>query len=267
MKNYFSGKVVWITGASSGIGESLAYALAAEGAQLILSSRRQEELERVRKGCTNPGMVRVHPLDLTDIAGLEAKTAQALALFGHIDVMVHNGGISQRSLVQDTDLAVHRRVMELDYFSYIALTRHLLPHFLERKTGHFVVTSSVMGKLGTPKRSAYAAAKHALHGYFDCLRAEVAHAGVRVTILTPGYIRTNIALHAVTRDGTPLGTASENIDQGLDAATAARQIVRAVSAGRYEVFIGKFGTERLALWLVRFFPRFVVRQASKFAPK
>jgi short-subunit dehydrogenase len=267
MKNYFSGKVVWITGASSGIGESLAYALSAEGAQLILSSRRPEELERVQKGCTNPGMVRVLPLDLVDIASLGHRTAQAIALFGRVDVMVHNGGVSQRSLVQDTDLDVHRRVMELDYFSYIALTRHILPHFLERKCGHFVVTSSVMGKLGTPMRSAYAAAKHALHGYFDCLRAEVAHAGVRVTLLTPGYIRTNISLHAVTKDGTPLGTASENINNGLDAAAAARQIVRAVSAGRYEVFIGKFGMERVALWMVRFFPGFVVRQASKFAPK
>lgn len=267
MKNYFSSKVVWITGASSGIGEALAYALSAEGAQLILSSRRAEELERVQKGCTNPGQVRVLPLDLVDMGALGPKTAQAIALFGHVDVMVHNGGISQRSLVVETDLEVHRRVMELDYFSYIALTRHLLPHFLERKTGHFVVTSSVMGKLGTPMRSAYAAAKHALHGYFDCLRTEVAHAGLRVTVLTPGYIRTNISLHAVTKDGTALGSVSENIDHGLDPAVAARQIIRAVSAGRYEVYIGKFGTERLALWLVRFFPNFVIRQASKFGPK
>jgi short-subunit dehydrogenase len=267
MKNYFSGKVVWITGASSGIGEALAYALGADGARLILSSRRPEELERVQKGCTNPGMVRTLPMDLIDIASLGDRTSEAIAFFGHVDVIVHNGGISQRSLVVDTDLDIHRRVMELDYFSYIALTRHILPHFLERRSGHLVVTSSVMGKLGTPMRSAYAAAKHALHGYFDCLRAEVAHAGIKVTILTPGYSRTNISLHAVTKDGTPLGTLSENIDHGMDAAVAARQIVRAVSAGRYEVYIGKFGTERIALWLVRFFPGFVVRQASKFAPK
>jgi short-subunit dehydrogenase len=267
MKNYFSGKVVWITGASSGIGEALAYALGAEGAQLILSSRRTEELERVRKGCPNPGQVRILPVDLLETAALDKKTAEAIALFGHIDVMVHNGGISQRSLVVDTSLDVHRKVMELDYFSYIELTRSLLPHFLERKTGHFVVTSSVMGKLGTPLRSAYAAAKHALHGYFDCLRAEVAHAGVQVTILTPGYIRTQIALHAVTKDGTPLGSMSENIDHGLDPAVAARQIVRAVSAGRFEVYIGKFGMEVIGLWMARFWPSFVVRQASKYAPK
>lgn len=267
MSNYFSGKVVWITGASSGIGEALAYTLGAEGAQLILSSRRAGELERVRKACTNPGLVRVLPLDLVDTDSLAAKTAEAIALFGHIDVMVHNGGISSRGLVAETEMSVHRRVMELDYFSYIALTRELLPHFVARRQGHVVVTSSVMGKLGTPMRSAYAAAKHALHGYFDCLRAEVASSGIYVTMLTPGYIRTAISVHAVTGDGSALGSVSENIAHGLDATAASRQIMRAVAARKYEVYIGKFGMERIALWMVRFFPGFVFRQASKFAPK
>lgn len=265
MNTYFSGKVAWITGASSGIGEALAYALSAEGAQLILSSRRVGELERVRKACPNPGLVKVLPLDLGDAGALDVRPA--LALFGHIDLMFHNGGISARSLAADTPLEVHRRVMEVDYFSYVALTRALLPHFLERRAGHFVVTSSVMGKLGTPLRSAYAAAKHALHGYFDCLRAEVAHAGIRVTMLTPGYVRTEIALHAVTRDGSPLGQASENIEHGLDAAKAARQILKAVAAGRYEVYIGKPGMEKVGLLLARWWPSLVVRQAAKYAPR
>lgn len=267
MSNYFSGKVVWITGASSGIGEALAYTLGAEGAQLILSSRRADELERVRKACTNPGLVRVLPLDLGDADSLAAKTVDAIALFGHVDVMVHNGGISSRGTVEETDVSVHRRVMELDYFGYIGLTRALLPHFITRKQGHFVVTSSVMGKIGTPMRSAYAAAKHALHGYFDCLRAEVSPMGIHVTVLTPGYIQTAVSVNALTKDGTPLGAVSENIAHGLDAAAASRQIMRAVAARKFEVYIGKFGAERLALWLMRFAPWILMRQAPKFAPK
>ena len=264
---HFTNKVIWITGASSGIGEALAYKLSVEGARLILSSRRQAELERVRKGCTNVGLVHVLPLDLQDTASLAGKTASAIALFGQIDIMVHNGGISQRSLVTETGMDVQRRVMELDYFSYVELTNHLLPHFLQRGAGHFVVVSSVMGKLGTPMRSAYAAAKHALHGFFDCLRAEVWHKHIKVTVLTPGYIKTNISLNAVTGDGSSLGVVGQDIGKGLDAGKAADQILRAIASGKFEVYIGKFGMERVGLWMNRFFPAFVIRQASKFAPK
>lgn len=265
--NSFQNKVIWITGASSGIGEALAYAFSAEGARLILSSRRVEELERVKKTCLHSEQVKILPLDLLDASLLEARTAQAIAAFGQIDIMVHNGGISQRSLVIETDMAVHRQLMELDYFSYVALTRYLLPHFAARQSGHFVVVSSVMGKLGTPMRSAYAAAKHALHGFFDCLRAEVSALHIKVTLLTPGYIRTNISANVLTKDGTKLGSSSQNIEKGLAPDRAARQILKVISNEKYESYIGKFGMEKIALWLNRLFPAFVIRQASKFAPK
>lgn len=267
MSNYFNDKVVWITGASSGIGESLAYALSAAGARLILSSRRTDELERVKNACAYPEQVQVLPLDLLNMGFFPDKTAQAIACFGHIDIMVHNGGVSQRSLVMDTNIDVHRQVMELDYFSYVALTKALLPHFAERRAGHFVVTSSVMGKIGTPMRSAYAAAKHALHGFFDCLRAEVAPLNIRVTMLTPGYIRTNIAFNALTKDGTKLNQSSANIDKGLAADKAAAQILRAIEKGRLEAYIGKFGEEQLALWLNRLAPAMLMKMAVKFVPK
>src|ERR1700712_3634183 len=140
-------QVVWITGASSGIGAALACELSARGAKLILSSRRMAELERVKHNCAHPDNVHILPLHLTDSANLEAKVPAAIALFGHIDIMVHNGGISQRALVADTAIAVHREVMELNYFSYIILTKALLLHFIERGSGYFVVTSSVMGKI------------------------------------------------------------------------------------------------------------------------
>jgi dehydrogenase/reductase SDR family member 7B len=267
MYSSFKGKVIWITGASSGIGEALAYAFSASGSKVILSSRRMEELERVKRSCANPGQVETLPLDLLDISSLGAKTEEAIGLFGHIDVMVHNGGITQRSLVIDTSLDVHRQVMELDYFSYVALTKELLPHFVQRRAGHFVVMSSVMGKIGTPKRSAYAAAKHALHGFFDCLRAEVSPAGVKVTVLTPGYIRTNISQHALTKDGEKLGHTSANIEKGLAPEKAADQILRVVEKGTFESYIGKFGIEKIALWLNRWAPGFVIKKAPGQAPK
>jgi short-subunit dehydrogenase len=206
-------------------------------------------------------------MDLLDMGLFARLTAEAIAAFGQIDMVVHNGGVSQRGLAIETSLAVQRKVMELDHFSYVALTQAVLPHFAERKAGHFVVVSSVMGKIGTPMRSAYAAAKHALHGYFDCLRAEVARLGIRVTILTPGYIRTNISLHAVTKDGSPMGKMSAVIDKGLPADRAAAQIVRAVARGKYEAYIGKMGPERMALWVNRWFPGVLIRMAPRLIPK
>jgi dehydrogenase/reductase SDR family protein 7B len=267
MRNDFNHKVVWITGASSGIGEALVYAFSAAGARVILSSRRAEELERVQQACLHPDQAKVLPLDLFDIPSFPLKTAEAVALFGQIDVLVHNGGISQRSLVIETSLEVHRRVMELDYFSYVALTQAVLPHFAERKGGTFVVMSSVMGKIGTPLRSAYAAAKHALHGFFDCLRAEVSAMNIHVTILTPGYIKTNIAQNAVTKDGSKLGKVSTSIEKGLPADQAAAQIMRALRKGVFEAYIGRSGPEKMALWINRLAPGVVIRQAVKFAPK
>jgi short-subunit dehydrogenase len=251
-------QVIWITGASSGIGEALARELSARGAKLVLSSRRTDELERVRNSCAHPDNVHILPLDLADNANLEAKVVASIALFGHIDMMVHNAGISQRAFVTDTEIAVHRQVMELNYFSYITLTKALLPHFIGRRSGYFVVTSSVMGKIGTPMRAAYAAAKHALHGYFDCLRAEVDKYGVKVTILIPGYIHTPIA--AITGDGSFLSSEQEQISGGLPANKAAVQIIRAIKNDAYEAYIGKaVGQERLALFVKRFLPNLFTR--------
>lgn len=265
--SYFKNKVVWITGASSGIGEALSLALANAGARLILSSRRQEELERVKKACGGGESLLVLPMDLADPTRFPENLHSALDAFGQVDIMIHNGGISQRSLVRDTSMAVQRQVMEVDYFSYIDLTQRLLPHFLERQSGHFVVISSVMGKIGTPLRSAYAAAKHALHGYFDCLRAEVAAQGIHVTLLTPGYIQTNVSRNALTGDGKPLGRVGKNIAEGYPVEKAARQILRAVQSKKYEVYIGRKGKEMMALLINRLFPSILIKSAPRLVPK
>jgi dehydrogenase/reductase SDR family protein 7B len=267
MTQFFNDKVVWITGASSGIGEAMAVAMASHGANLILSSRNVEELDRVRASCSSLERVKILPLDLSVPDSLAAKVGTAISFYGHIDIMVHNGGISQRSLVADTGIEVHRHVMELDYFSYVVLTKELLPHFTERKAGHFVVTSSVMGKIGTPMRSAYAAAKHAQHGFFDCLRAEVTPYQIKVTILTPGYIRTNISRHLATDKGYDVHSDSKDVNNGLTPQKAARQILRAIKKGSYESYIGKFGGEKIGLWLNRFTPGLFTRIAVKLTPK
>ena len=180
-------KVVWITGASSGIGEAMALAAAEQGAKLVLSARREPELQRVRSACINPQQVAVLPVDLTAFDA-EKVTAKAESFFGPIDVLVNNAGISQRGTVLDTTMAVYRRIFELDFFACVALTKAVLPGMVARKRGQLVIISSVVGYVGTPLRSGYAAAKHALHGFYDALRAEVWREQVQVTLICPGFI-------------------------------------------------------------------------------
>jgi dehydrogenase/reductase SDR family protein 7B len=265
--SFYHQKVTWITGASSGIGEALVYELVKHGGRVIISARREEELKRVQQtaGSTN---VYILPLDLEATATFQTKVQEAIAAFGHIDMMIHNGGISQRSLVKDTLPEVQRKVMEIDYFSYTELTRLLLPHMLQRQSGHMVAISSVMGKIGTPLRSAYAAAKHALHGYFDCLRAEVYKDNIQVTLILPGYIKTHISLHAVTAAGKPLNEEGKNIGRGYPADKTALQILKAIQRGKYEKFVGRpFSKEWMALHVMRLFPSLAIRILRTAVPK
>jgi short-subunit dehydrogenase len=256
--NHIRNKVIWLTGASSGIGEALAYALAQKGAKLILSARRKDELERVKGNCapvTQPD-VRILPLDLSQSETLKLSTEAAVQIFGHIDILINNGGISQRSFAKDTIIDVDRRIMEVNYFGAVAITKYLLPHFLKRKSGHFVTVSSLTGIFGTPYRSGYAASKHALHGFFDSLRAELykdVKNAILVTMICPGFIRTPITLSAVTGDGTPLGKMDEAQFKGKPAEWCAEKIVSAIERKKEEVYIG--GIETLGVRFKRLFPR------------
>lgn len=247
-------KVIWLTGASSGIGEALAYALSAEGARLILSARRKEELERVKGNCQASAQpyISILPLDLAQEGTLKLSTSAAVQLFGHIDILINNGGISQRSLVVNTNMDVHRRIMEVNYFGAVALTQYLLPHFISRKSGHFVNISSVTGKFGTPYRSGYAASKHALHGFFDAVRAEHFKDNIRVTMICPGFVHTPITLAALTGDGTPLQKMDEGQYKGMPVNRCADKIVNAIAREREEVYIG--GREVIPVYIKRFFP-------------
>ncbi|MBP9925916.1 MAG: SDR family oxidoreductase [Cyclobacteriaceae bacterium] len=252
-----SGKIIWITGASSGIGEALAYELVNKGAKLILSARRKEELERVKGNCPAAAQpfIRVLPLDLSEPSTLKLSAEAAIQLFGHIDILINNGGISQRSLAKDTTLDVDRRIMEVDYFGSVALTKHILPHFLKRKAGHFVTITSVMGKIGTPYRTGYAAAKHALHGFFDSLRAELwkDSQNIFVTLVCPGWINTNLSMVALMGDGSEQNKKDDTLQQGMNPAVFAKKLTRAIEQKKREVYIG--GTkEVLAIYVKRFFP-------------
>ena len=265
--SHLTGKVIWITGASSGIGEALAYALARKNTRLILSARRKEELARVKGNCPAAGQanIRILPLDLEKSDTLKLSVEAALQLFGHIDILINNGGIGQRSLVAETSLSVDRKLMETNYFGAIALTKYLLPHFIARKTGHFVSISSLTGKFGTPYRSGYAASKHALHGFFDALRAEHHKDNIRVTMICPGFIRTPITLSALTGDGSPLDKMDEGQYKGKPVDWCARRIVSAIEKNKQELYIG--GREVMAVYLKRFFPRLFSRVIRSVAAR
>ncbi|MEO8379419.1 MAG: SDR family NAD(P)-dependent oxidoreductase [Acidobacteriota bacterium] len=249
----YANKTVWITGASSGIGEALAVAWSREGATVILSARNAQELERVRAACVNPERHRVLPLDLSDTAAIVV----AAATVPEVDVVVHSGGVSQRSLVAGTDLATDRAIMEVNYFGTVALTKAVLPSMLARGSGHFVPISSVIGYVGIPTRSAYSASKHALHGFFDALRAENAKDGIRVTIVCPGYIRTKVSENALRGDGSKYGQLDDTHKNAMLPEEAAPRIIDGVSKNKREVRVG--GKEIHAIALQRFFPALAAR--------
>jgi len=247
-----SKKVIWITGASSGIGEATAYKFAKEDYCVILSARKEQELQRVKRTMPTPENCKVLPLDLTDQNSFAEKTKEAIGAFGHIDIVLHNGGISQRSLIKETSLDVDRKLMEVNFFGTIGLTKALLPHFIERKSGQFGVISSLVGKFGSPFRSSYAASKHALHGFFESLRHEHFQDHIAVTMICPGFIKTDVSKNALTSDGTPLNEMDKAQANGMEPDDCAKEIFRALEAKKEEVYIG--GKEKLGIYMKRFFP-------------
>ncbi len=251
-KTTMSEKVIWITGASSGIGEATAYKFVQEGYKVVLSARNKEALERVKNSSSSPQHCKVLPLDLVDQASFAEKTLEAITAFGHIDIILHNGGISQRSLIRDTPIAVDRKLMEVNFFGTVALTKELLPHFIERKSGQFGVISSLVGKFGSPYRSSYAAAKHALHGFFESLRLEHFEENIAVTMICPGFIKTDVSKNALTADGTPLNEMDKAQENGMSAEDCAKEIFKALKNKKEEVYIG--GKETMGIYLKRFVP-------------
>ena len=253
----FNDKVIWITGASSGIGEALAYEFAQRGSKLILSARRESELNRVKSQCVSLGAsdshINVLPLDLANQDAMISLAKEANDVFGRIDFLLNNAGISQRSLCLETGLDVYRKLLDIDVMGQIALTKAVLPYMVGQGSGHISVTSSVAGKVGVKMRTGYCAAKHAVMGFFDALRAEVSDKGIQVSTITPGFIRTAISKNALAADGSAFGVDDEDIAAGMDVTKCAQVIIKGIEKGKKEIPVGE-GKEMMVLWLKRFLP-------------
>jgi short-subunit dehydrogenase len=259
----YRGKNVWITGASSGIGEALAHAFAARGANLLLSARRAERLTQVAQTARARGAERAEilPLDVADLSSLPARAREAEARFGAIDVMVHNAGIGQRASVLDTSFEVEQRLMVTNYLGPVALTKALLPGMVARGSGSFVVMSSVLGLMTVKHRAGYSASKHALHGYFNGLRAELASAGIAVLMVCPGHIQTEFSLHALEADGRAHGVVDPGQRHGLPAAACARRTLAALDRGEQEIYVAKW--ESVGVYLNRIAPSLLRRALAR----
>ncbi len=243
-----------MTGASSGIGEALACELGHRGARVIISARREERLAQVAERIDR---VHILPLDLAETGTLEDKVKEACSVWGGIDIMVHNAGMGQRSKAVDTPHEMLRRIMEVNFFSTVVLSKALLPQMLERKFGQFIVISSLMGKFGGPGRCAYAASKHALHGYFESLRYEEWNNGIRATLVTPGYIKTEISQHALRSDGSEHGRLDPGQAKGMLPEVCAKIILDGVEKGKEEILVG--GWEKWGALLKRWAPPILSR--------
>ncbi len=264
MKKEIKNKIVWITGASSGIGEALAYEFNKREATVILSSRRKNELQRVKHESLYPEKCYVCPFDVTDPEEVGMVCREVLQKVGKVDILINNSGISQRSLVEETPVEIDRKVMEVNYFGAVTLTKNLLPEMLKQQGGHIVVISSVVGKFGYPMRSAYSASKHALHGFFESLYTELKRKNIDVTIIFPGRIRTNISKNAITKTGEPHGVMDPGQEKGMDPTVCANKIITAIRKRKFELFVG--GKEGFMLFFRKYIPSLFFRIAEKISP-
>ncbi|GJQ76802.1 hypothetical protein Trydic_g15010 [Trypoxylus dichotomus] len=244
--NKLRGKVVFITGASSGIGENVALILAKHGVRLVLGARREQELERVKKSCLeisngklSDDDILVIPMDMTDISSHEQYFKTATEHFGRINVLFNNAGRSQRAMWEDIDLNVDKQMFELNVFSVLNFTRIALKHFKVRGGGHIVVTSSVTGLVAFPFSATYVGSKHALHGYFNGLRNEKLRDNIKVTILCPGPTFTNFLAECFTdKPGEKYGISTKPTDKRLTGYRCAELCAIAIANGLNEAWMG-----------------------------
>lgn len=258
-------KVIWITGASSGIGEALAVEMAGRGNVVLLSARREEELQRVAANIQSQGgQAHVLPMDLTDIEGMPKRFEEVLRMAGRVDVLVNNGGISQRSYARDTPLELDRDMFEINFFSSVALTKVVLPHMRERGSGQICAISSVVGFFGFKQRTAYSASKHAMKGFFESLRLEEWDSGIEVNVVYPGSIRTNISKYAVNEKGEAHGQMDPRQQGGMPADLCARKIIRGMERNKGEILVGR--RELLLVYVRRCWPWLYFRAAKNIDP-
>lgn len=261
MKN-FKGKTAWITGASSGIGEALVYEFIKRGAVVIASSNEARELERVRNNCGElAGNVSCVAFDLSDTSGIKSLVDEQLRKSGRVDYLLNIGGISQRATIEETPLWLDRKIMEINYFGTIALTKAILPYMIEQKSGHVLATSSISGRFGFPLRSAYSASKQALHGFFETLHIENQKNNIKASVIIPGRVRTNISFRALDAQGKENGRMDEGLAKGISPGKAAETIIRGIIRNKREILVG--GSELIMLHIRRYLPFLFFRLAGK----
>ncbi len=261
----YQGQVVWITGASSGVGAGLAGAFAEAGAKVVLSARREAELSAVRERLAGEGHC-VLPMDVTALDALPARVETVQQRYGRIDVLVCNAGISQRCRFADARFDVFRRILEVNALAPAAHVHAVLPVMRAQRSGHLVVTSSVAGKFGIPSRTAYCASKHAMHGFCDALRAELADENIRVSTLVIAAVKSRVNANALLADGSPTGNAGRwSGGGGMDAAEAGRLMVRGLAAGREEINVVANWRAAVPLYQQRLHPRLVYRRMARLA--
>lgn len=257
-------KTIWITGASSGIGEACAYLWAKEKANLILTATRLEKLKEVQEKCINLGaQCEVLPYDLSELENIDVLTDKAIASFGKINIAFLNAGISQRSKTLNTSEIVDRKIMDVNFFAPIKIAKRLLPNMITNGGGTIAVTSSISGKFGFPLRSAYASSKFALYGFFETVHAEYYNDNIRVVMVCPGRIKTNISYNALEADGRKHAKMDEGQGTGMTAHKAAEKIVKAINKRKPEVLVG--GKELIMVYIKRYSPglaRKLVRKVS-----
>ena len=263
---FFKNSTVWIIGASSGIGRALAIDMAKLQADLVISSRDVVELEKVREICLQyTEHCSIVMLDLVENTDFNPQVNEVIQLYDSIDYLILSGGISQRSFASETPISIDRRIMEVNYFGNVSLTKAVLPYMIEQKSGHVVVISSIVGKFGFPLRSAYSASKHALHGFYETLRAEQKQNNINITIAIPGRVQTNISYNAVQKDGSQYKQLDDGQAQGISVESCSKQIIKSIKKNKKEALIG--GKEIWMVWIRKFLPFLFYSFANKIQPK
>jgi len=261
----FENKTFWITGAASGMGKATAIALAKYGSRLIISDRDEHGLKDTAKLIEQEASTaRIEKLDMADHEAIILLAEKIIADGETINGLYQFAGVSQRSLVMDTPIDNDRKIMEINFFGIISLAKAILPHMIEIGGGQMAVASSLVGKFGFPYRSAYAASKHALHGYFESLLAENYDKNIRVSILIGGRIKTNISKFAIDKDGKEYGKMDAGQANGISPEKAAQQIIKGLRKEKYEIPVGS--GELKMLLIKRFLPKLAFKLARTIKP-
>jgi dehydrogenase/reductase SDR family protein 7B len=258
----FAGKVAWITGASSGIGEALVHEFVLRGATVIASSNDLSGLEKVKSACGDKSMM-VHciPFDLGNTQGIDKIVEKQVNSHGRIDYLLNIGGISQRARIDETPMWLDRKIFEINYFGTITFTKAVLPFMVRQQSGHILATSSITGRFGFPLRSAYSASKQALHGFFETLYLENKKFHIKASVIIPGRVRTSISFHALDSEGKEHGKLDTGQANGIMPQKAAEIIIRGIIRNKREILVGK--NELIMLHIRRYCPWLFFRIADR----